>query len=181
MIPNNSGGKQEIQISEEKLHIFGWILLGVAVLFIIIGTFVSPLDDLGKPILLLPEVKAVEDYRRSVQSWISDLSVLDGEIGHIIVADQMGDVFTESRYAQQTLQHAVRLSQQVDQTKVPPVGIGIHEQILTTTLSYLEAARSAMQWVSAPESKNQDQAIQILEEARQLKSELEENKWLISH
>jgi hypothetical protein len=58
--------------------------------------------------------------------------------------------------------------------------MGLHEQILSTTLSYLEAARSALQWVSAPEQKNQDQAIQILEDTRQLKSELEKNKWLIS-
>jgi hypothetical protein len=56
----------------------------------------------------------------------------------------------------------------------------MHEQMLSTTLSYLEAARSALQWVSAPEQENQDQAIQLLEDSRQMKSELEKNKWLIS-
>jgi hypothetical protein len=58
--------------------------------------------------------------------------------------------------------------------------MGMHEQMLSTTLSYLEAARSALQWVSAPEEENQDQAIQLLEDSRQMKSELEKNKWLIS-
>ena len=128
----------------------------------------------------MPEVKAVEDYRKSAQAWISELNTLDGEIAYIIAADQQGDLFSQSRSAQQTLQHAVELTQQVDRTRVPPIGMGMHEQMLSTTLSYLEAARSALQWVSAPEQENQDQAIQLLEDSRQMKSELEKNKWLIS-
>ena len=176
----NDPSESEIQISEEKLQKLGWILFGLAVFFTIIGAFVSPLDGQGKPVLLLPEVKAVEDYRKSAQTWISELNILDGEIGHIIAADQQGDLFSQSRSAQQTLQHAVELTQQVDRTRVPPIGMGMHEQMLSTTMSYLEAARSALQWVSAPEQENQDQAIQLLEDARQMKSELEKNKWLIS-
>ena len=176
----NNPSEPEIQISEEKLQKLGWILFGLAVFFTIIGTFVSPLDDQGKPVLLLPEVKAVEDYRKAAQTWISELNILDGEIAHIIAADQQGDLFSQSRSAQQTLQHAVELAQQVDRTRVPPIGMGMHEQMLSTTLSYLEAARSALQWVSAPEQENQDQAIQLLEDSRQMKSELEKNKWLIS-
>ncbi len=176
----NNQSDPEIHISEEKLRKLGWILLGLAVVFTIIGALVSPLDEQGKPVLLLPEVKAVEDYRRSAQIWISELTVLDGEIAYVIAAEQQGDLFSQSRSAQQTLQHAVELAQQVDRTRVPPIGMGLHEQILSTTLSYLEAARSALQWISAPEQKNQDQAIQILADARQLKSELEKNKWLIS-
>ena len=177
----NDPDESVIQVSEEKLQKFGWILLGIAVLFTIIGVFVSPLDDQGKPVLLLPEVKAVEDYRRSAQSWISELAILDGEIAHVIATDQQGDLFTQSRSAQQTLQHAVELAQRVDRTGVPPIGMGIHEQMLSTTLTYLEAARSALQWVSAPEKKNQDTATQKLEEARKMKSELEANQWLKSH
>jgi len=84
----NNPTEPEIQISEEKLQKLGWILFGLAVIFTIIGAFVSPLDDQGKPVLLLPEVKAVEDYRKAAQSWISELNILDGEIAHIIAADQ---------------------------------------------------------------------------------------------
>ena len=176
----NNQSDPEIHISEEKLQKVGWILLSLAVIFTIIGAFVSPLDELGKPVLLLPEVMAVENYRRSAQTWISEMTVLDGEIAHVIAAREQGDLFSQSRSAQQTLQHAVELAQEVDRTRVPPIGMGLHEQMLSTTLSYLEAARSALQWISAPDQKNQDQAIQILADARQLKSELEKNKWLIS-
>jgi len=176
----NNQSDPEIHISEEKLQKLGWILFGLAVLFTIIGAFVSPVDDMGKPVLLLPEVKAIEDYRKSAQIWISELNSLDGEIAYIIAADQQGDLFSQSRSAQQTLQHAVELAQQVDRTRVPPIGMGLHEQMLSTTLSYLEAARSALHWVSAPEQENEDQAIQLLEDSHQMKSELEKNKWLIS-
>lgn len=176
----NDPGESVIQISEEKMQKFGLILLGIAVLFTIIGGLVSPIDDQGKPVLLLPEVKEVEDYRRSAQSWVTELTVLDGEIAHVIAADIQGDLFTQSRSAQQTLQHAVELAQQVDRTRVPPIGMGLHEQVLSTTLTYLEAARSALQWVSAPEKKNQDSAMQKLAEARKIKSELAANQWLKS-
>ena len=172
--------KPEIHISEEKLQKFGLVLLGIAVLFTILGAIVSPLDDQGKPVLLLPEVKEVEDYRRSAQKWISELTVLDGEIAHIIAAEQQGDLFSQSRSAQQTLQHAIELTQQVDRTRVPPIGMGLHAQMLATTLSYLEAARSALQWVSAPDKNNLDQAVQKLKDSRKMKSSLEDNQWLIS-
>ena len=176
----NKPGNPEIHISEEKLQKFGLVLLGIAVLFTIIGAIVSPLDDQGKPVLLLPEVKEVEDYRRSAQTWISELTVLDGEIAHVIATEQQGDLFSQSRSAQQTLQHAVELAQQVDRTRVPPIGMGLHAQMLATTLSYLEAARSALQWVSTPEKNNLDQAVQKLKDSRKMKANLEENQWLIS-
>ena len=176
----NNPSEPEIHISEEKLRKFGLILMGIAVLFTIIGAFVSPLDEQGKPVLLLPEVMEVENYRRSAQDWVSELSVLDGEIANVLAAQQQGDLFSQSRSAQQTLQHAVELAQEVDRAKVPPIGMGLHEQLLSTTMSYLEAARSALQWVSAQEKNNLDQATQKLADSRMMKSDLEKNQWLIS-
>ena len=176
----NNPGNPEIHISEEKLQKFGLFLLGIAVFFTIIGAMVSPLDDQGKPVLLLPEVKEVEDYRRSSQTWISELTVLDGEIAHVIATEQQGDLFSQSSSAQQTLQQAVELAQQVDRTRVPPIGMGLHAQILASTLSYLEAASSALQWVSSPDKNNLDQAVQKLKDSRKMKASLEENQWLIS-
>jgi hypothetical protein len=59
--------------------------------------------------------------------------------------------------------------------------VGLQEQMLASTMAYLEAARSALQWVSAPETENQGLATQKLEDARKLKLELETNQWLKSH
>jgi hypothetical protein len=157
----NNSGESEIHISEEKLQKIGWILLCLTILFTIIGVFVSPLDDQGKPVLFLPEVKALKDYRHSAQSWFTELSILDGEIANVLSAEQQGDLFSQSRAAQQTLQHAFELVQQVSMT-------------------YLETARSALQWVSLPEKSNLEQAIQQLADARLLKSDLESNPWMKS-
>jgi hypothetical protein len=176
----NDGERPVIQISEERLSLFGWILLGMAIFFTIVGAFASPLDADGKPVLLLPEVKAVEEYQKSAQAWISDMAVLDGEVARILANDRQGDLFSQSRSAQQALQHAVDLTQQIDRTKVPPVAMGVHEKMVAASLSYLEAARSALQWVSAPEKNNQDNAVQKLSAARDLRSGLEVNRWLKS-
>ena len=176
----NDGGQPASRISEEYLQRFGWILLGAAVFFILLGALVSPLDGDGKPVLLLPEVKVVEDYQKSAQSWITDMAVLDGEIGRILASDRQGDLFSQSRSAQQALQHAVDLVQQIDRTKVPPIAMGVHEKMVAASLTYLEVARSALQWVSAPEKNNQDTAVLKLSEARKLRAGLEVNQWLKS-
>jgi hypothetical protein len=174
----NNTSESEILISEEKLQKFNWILLCLTILFTIIGVFVSPLDDQGKPVLFLPEVKALEDYRHTAQGWFSELSILDGEIANMLSAKQPGDLFLQSRAAQQTLQHAVELVQQVDRTRIPPIGIGLQEQMLSTSMSYLEAARNVLKWVSLPDDSNLEQAIQQLADSRMLKSELERNPWM---
>jgi hypothetical protein len=170
----------EIQISEEKVHKFGLILAGLALLFTVIGALVSPLDDQGQPVLLLPEVKAIETYRQAARGWIVEMSLLDGEIAGVISAEQAGYLFSRSRNAQQTLERAVDLVQRVDRAQVPPIGMGLHEQMRQTSQTYLEAARDALQWISAPEEKNKEEAGQTLEHARQMKTTLEKNTWLIS-
>lgn len=169
-----------IQLSEEKLQRFGWILLGAAIFFILLGAFVSPVDGEGKPVLLLPEVKEVEEYQQTAQAWIVELAVLDGEVARILTGGQQGDLFSQSRSAQQALQHAVDLAQQIDRTQVPPVAVGVQEKMVAASLGYLEAARGALQWISAPEKNNQDAATQKLAAARKLRSVLEANQWLKS-
>ena len=116
--PNDSSQRSdEIALSQEQLQKIGIGLLCLVVLLSIVGYFASPIDRDGKPILLSPEVKAVEDYRRSAQSWLDQLHTLDGEIAGLLQTDNQGDLFTQSRQAQQMLQHAVELAKQVDQTQ----------------------------------------------------------------
>jgi hypothetical protein len=174
---NNRQG-EEISIPGFWLQRAGYLLLGLAILFTLVGVIVSPLDEQGRPVLLLPEVKAIGDYRRALQDRQFDLAALDSEIAGILAAERQGDLFTQSRNAQQALEHAVRLAQQVDRTPAPPVAAGIHAQLLNIALAYLEAARAALQWVSTPLEENRDFAREYLEQARTMKAELEANPWL---
>jgi hypothetical protein len=179
--PQNSSPSQqsqEISLSQDQLQKIGLLILCLAVTLSIIGGFVSPHDNEGNPILLLPEVKAVEDYRRSAQGWTEHLWILDGEIASLMETDSQGDLFTQSRQAQQMLEHAVTLAKEVDQTQTPAAAIGFHEQMYSAAMAYLEAARSGMRWVSAPETDRRADAETKLEQARSARKVLEANQWI---
>lgn len=174
--PNENSG--EMVLSEAQIQRAGIIILCLVMLLSIVGFFVSPRDGEGKPILLSPEVKAMEDYRRSAQYWMDQLRALDGEIAGLLQTDRDGDLFTQSRQAQQMLEHAVDLAKQVDQTQTPAAALGYHEQMYTATITYLEAARSGMRWVSAPEQARKDEALAKLDQARAARNTLENNAWM---
>jgi len=168
----------EIEISEERLQRIGIILLAAVILFATIGGFTSPRDENGKPVLLLPEVKAFEDYRRSAQFWLEQMTYLDTEITGVLGEQASGDLFTRSRQAQQMLQRAVNLAKVIDQAKVPAAAAGIHDQISTTGLYYLDAARLTMRWVGAPEEAARVAIDEKLEQSRNGRNALQENQWL---
>jgi hypothetical protein len=173
-----SDNLSEIEISEQQVQRIGLILLALAVIFAVIGGFTSPVDENGKPVLLLPEVKAFEDYRRSGKDWLDQMLVLDSEISGVLDGENSGDLFTQSRQAQQMLQQAVNLAKEIDQVNVPAAAAGIHDQLYTASLTYLEAARLTMRWVGAPEETTRQQIGAKLEQARNGRNALKENQWL---
>jgi len=168
----------EIEISEERLQRMGIILLVAVILFAAIGAITSPRDENGKPVLLLPEVKAFEDYRRSAQSWLEHMTLLDTEIAGVLGEQSSGDLFTRSRQAQQMLQQAITLAKEIDQAKIPAAAAGIHDQLSETALYYLDAARLTMRWVGAPEESTRAAIDEKLEQSRNERGALQENQWL---
>ena len=173
-----SGNLSEIEISEEQLQRIGLILLVFVVVFAMIGGFASPLDENGKPVLLLPEVKSFEDYRRSGSGWLDQMAVLDSEISGVLSGENSGDLFTQSRQAQQMLQRAVNLAKELDQVNVPAAAAGIHDQMYRTAMTYLDTARLTMRWIGAPEEATRQQIGVKLEQARNGRNALKENQWL---
>ena len=168
----------DIEISEQPLQRISLILLALAVVFAVIGGFTSPLDENGKPVLLLPEVKSFEDYRKSGRDWLDQMLVLDSEISGVLSGENSGDLFTQSRQAQQMLQRAVNLAKEIDQVNVPAAAAGIHDQLYATSMAYLEAARLTMRWIGAPEETTKQQIGVKLEQARSGRNALKENHWL---
>ena len=167
-----------VVLSQEQLQKIGIVIFCLVVLLSVIGFIVSPRDGESRPILLSPDVKAVEDYRRSAQFWMEQLRTLDGEIASLLQTDSQGDLFTQSRQAQQMLQHAVDLAKQVDQTQTPAAALGYHEQMYSAAMAYLEAARAGMRWVSAPEQSKEDEAQAKLSQAQTARKTLEDNAWM---
>ena len=170
--------KGDFTISETRVQQIGIISLVLMILFTAIGYFVSPRDENDQPVLLLPEVKAFDDYRMKTQDWLIQINTLDGEIASILSGTSNGDLFSQSHQTQQMLQHAVELTKDIDQVKVPAAASGIHEQMYSTSMAYLEVARMVMRWVGAPEQATKDQIDVKLTQVRQNKSALEKSQWI---
>jgi hypothetical protein len=155
----------------------GWLLLPLGIFLTVLGALASPQDTQGRPILLLPDVKAVEDYRRSVSSTTTRLRLLDGEIADLL-ADKNIDLFTQSRQAQSAFEHALQIAQDIDVQAAPPVLDGVRGAAAGTASAYLEAARWTLRWISLPQEDNHKAAEDGLAQARQELESLEESKWL---
>ena len=50
-----------------EYYLFAFLLL--VIVLGLVGWAFSPLDSEGRPILLLPDVKKVEDYRKKIGGW----------------------------------------------------------------------------------------------------------------
>lgn len=174
---NQPEPSETYEIQLDSFQRVGVLLLGFAILFSVIGYFVSPHDENGRPILLLPEVRQMEAYRRSAHRWIQSFQELDREIA-TIMGNQQSDLFSQSREGQKALQQSVQLAQEIDRMAFPPSAIRLHDDLATTALAYLEASRLMMIWVGAPEETNRAQLETALSAARQTLENLEKSKWL---
>ncbi len=156
---------------------WGWLLLPLALFLAVVGALSTPRDGQGQPLLLLPDVKAVEDYRQSMGSATAKMQLLDGEIAALL-AGQNADLFTQSRQAQAAFEHALSIAQEIDVQSAPPALDGLRGAAAGTASAYLEAARLAVVWVSLPQDANRTAAENGLAQARQQLNTLEESKWL---
>lgn len=170
--------RSEFLISEHQLQQIGMFAAALLLFFSVLGYLISPRDSNNQPILLLPEVKAFGDYQWSAREWINRLSILDSEIVSVMSGLDHGDLFSQSHQAQEMLQHAVEIVKDIDQVKVPAAASGLHDQLYSTALGYLETSRLVMRWVGAPETATKEQLDLKLQEVREMRSSLEKSQWI---
>jgi hypothetical protein len=162
----------------DEVTISIWVLVIPALAILLgIGWFASPRDIDNRPLLLLPDVKAVEEYRRLANRWRDELRLVDGEIA-LILAGNTSDLFSQSRQAQNTLEHNLRIIQEIDRHDAPATLIGLQEELKLVAQSYLESSRLALRWLSLPDQANHDKAQDRLEESRNMLSDMEASQWL---
>jgi hypothetical protein len=168
-----------MDVERTNLASWAWIAGAAAcLLLILVGWLASPIDSLnGRPILLLPDVKMVEDYRRQASGWVDDLRLVDSDLAQLL-AGNTDDLFEQSRRSQAVLDHAARLAQAIDVHAAPPALSGLQLELVQTALAYLEAARAASGWVSVPDEEHYLQAERTLDQAHQMLRELEGSQWL---
>ncbi len=156
---------------------FGWLLVPLSVILIVLGALNSPMDEQGRPMLLLPEVKAVAEYRSAVNKSVSEMRLLDGEIT-AVMGGQNSDLFTQSDQAQAAFEHALRIVQDIDVQTAPPALGGLKEAAGQTAADYLEAARLALRWVSLPTEDNVSAVEDQMSKAQKELQTLEGSQWM---
>lgn len=163
----------------EEITIPLWVLVIPAIaLLILVGWHASPRNEDGRPLLLLPDTKAVEEYRRLVVVWSNELRLVDGEITAILANDTT-DLFGQSRRAQRAFEHILEISQEIDRHEAPPTMMGLRESLNNASAAYLESSRLTLRWLSLPEQANMEQAQQVLSDARSNLHDLESSQWLV--
>ena len=162
----------------QEIHIPVTTLVILALLVLLaIGGIASPRNEEGRPLLLLPDVKAVNDYRQLARDADKELRLVDGKIAATL-GGNVDDLFGQTRRAQEAFEHILRISEQLDQQDAPPALVGLKGDLNQTAMSYLEAARLTLRWLSTPTQENSEQAQAKLTEARTSLTELEKSQWL---
>lgn len=151
------------------------IVLGL----LLLGYFASPRGHDERPILLLPDIKAVEDYRRSISLWQAQAGELDAQITTILSGAHGSDLFARSRAAQKMIDDAVQLLQDIESNKAPTAAMPARGILVRMASTYLEAARATLLWTTAPTDDNLSSAQAMVDHARQILGELEASEWVM--
>jgi hypothetical protein len=161
-----------------EIHVPWRAMVGLSILaLMVLGWISSPRNQQGRPILLLPDVKAVGEYIRLAGNTAKELRLVDGELNNILAGDPT-DLFGQTRSAQNSFEHSLRIAQEIDQNGAPPALAGLRDQLSQVSLAYIDAARLTLHWLSVPDAANSQQARQKLTEARTSLKELENSQWL---
>ena len=161
-----------------EIHIPLSTLVVLALLALLaIGGIASPRNEDGRPLLLLPDMKSVEDYRRLAREADKQLLLVDGKITATL-GGNVDDLFGQTRRAQEAFEQILRISEELDRQAAPPALVGLKEDLNQTAMSYLEVARLTLRWLSIPNQANSEQAQAKLAEARARLTEMEKSQWL---
>ena len=166
----NNRADMEIEIPWWALVIAGIVIVGL------LGWFFSPRNAEDRPILLSPDVKAMEDYRRQANSWANDMRLLDGEITAVMQSDN-SDLIGSMQKGQYALDHSIRLAQEIDEAGSPSAFASLRSEMYDTSLAYVDAARAAATWLSIPNAANQQAAIEAQQAARDKYDTLITSEW----
>lgn len=156
-----------------------YILLFVLVAAVILGAIgwmASPVDADGRPLLLMPAVKRVEDYRRDARSWTEQMKTIDGQLTTLLASQ--GDLLSQSQSGQTTFEKSLNLAKDIDAADTPAALVGLKAMLSNASVAYFDASRAVLLWISTPKQENYDQAVLLVQTAREQLSELEASLWI---
>ena len=155
------------------------IVFVVAIVFGVVGWMVTPTNEKGQPILLLPDVKKVEDYRSKAVKWSKEFQILDGRLA-TLMSGNSASLYSQSNTSQDLFADYVKLAQEIQNTEAPASLTGLKDSLLGTSDTYLNAGQAALKWVSNPTTENYELAQSLIDTAQESLSLLESNTWIIT-
>jgi hypothetical protein len=172
-----------IRISRRTLRWVGRILAILAVLagLYFLGDYLTPRDAEGRPLILSPSVRAAETYRRAILRWVEEREAIDKGVESLLFQGEVtdpGQLYDLSHAIQVLVEQAADVARDTIYTSAPPALIGLREQVQATAEAYFIATQDAALWVGAPQEENLRAALEMLQQARELREELEASRWL---
>lgn len=163
----------------EKRSTLIWSLTSLAAILItLLGWWQSPIEHYtGRPLLLIPEVKAVADYQVLARGWVDQFQSLDASITDLLL-DTNGDLFSQSQQGNRMLQQAVQVAQTIDQTKAPATLVGLHSELKAISLGFLDAARLALRYLATPSEENRAAAQSTVDQTRIKLEGVKASEWI---
>lgn len=153
------------------------IIVLTILVFGIVGWLATPEDEKGQPILLLPSVKKIEDYRAKAEGWTEELRLLDGRLA-VLMSGNSKSLFSQSQSSQALFEEYVKLTQAINNAEAPSALNGLKDLLLNTSAAYLDASQSALRWVSTPSEENLTTTKGLINTAQDILSDLESNTWI---
>jgi|CXWL01.1.fsa_nt_gi hypothetical protein len=166
----------EVEVRRDVL-----LTTAVAVLLTLFGAtgyVVSPRGDEGRPVLLWPDVRAVEQYRRTVTDWAAQWRELNSDLRNIVKAEEGRELLSTSRDSQHAFEQAAAMEHEAEATEAPASLIGLHDQATAAALAYVNASVAVARWVSAPSADNRAAVELAITDAEDKLASLEANEWL---
>ena len=154
------------------------LAVSAVVVLAVVGYQASPRDAVGRPVLLLPDVRAVELYRRDVVHWVTEWQAIDENLTQVM-ANTDTDLLSRSRQAQRAFDRAVVLAQDVDGTEAPPALLGLQELSVANGNGYIDAGAAITRWLSVPSDENRVDAEEALGRASAVLAALGTNEWIM--
>ena len=156
----------------KTLFFIGMFLL----LLILLGWQNTPYSSEKEPLLLLPQLRKVQNYQRQVLKWMVSLQDCDGRLA-VLFSSEKRDLYQVSREAEMINRNLASLYQEIDRKSPPESLQGLQDVLLETATAYLAAANLGLDWISSGADGDLDTARIGLAEAHAFLQQLQSLPW----
>lgn len=156
-----------------------WIvIIGIAILLIVLGKKVTPVDVDGNLLFLSPRVAEIASYQRQVQKWVTLLGEINTEMQDLLEGNSY-DIFQQDSAFQEINREVNSLVTAIDSTSAPDSLVGLRDLMVEVTSTYANAAYSLGQWISEPSEVTYQTAYESLSNATSQLERVYENPWVV--